>query len=590
MAALRLPGLGPIVGHTTDTTSRVWVRADPETDGGDHPGAARRTMGVVGVLSKDGEPLDPVFTAYFRLRREFDRSGSINLGADTDLALEPDAEYEVRVGCLVLDDALDDDDEFESDELLRRLPHSSAWREDLARLDPAKAGAVVRTFPAEGRECGRVSFLLGSCRYPGLLWKVRHSDRIFAPMARLAEGLPCRRDRAASDTGDAPADALAPAEAHAPADAHTPADALAPEDRPRFVLMVGDQIYADLFNKIIPFGRADTYREFRDRYLTAFASPNVRRLMQRLPTYMILDDHEIEDNWSQDRLRRSAKYQLFTIAVDAYLSYQWSHGPRTWGRRLYYRFDCGGFPFFVLDTRTQRFVEGPKGDLTRNNLLGRPTLPGAPPGQLKRLLDWLDEQQRERGNVPKFVVSSGVFAPNPMSARTAMAENWPEALEESDGWPAFPATRAAILRRVVDAGIQNVVFLSGDIHCCNVAELFLTGTPEAERIKAFSVTSSAFYWPFPFADGEPSDFVHDSRADGQEDTFGFEDSQGRAVSMDYRAWNFSQEDNFSHLTVDRESAELRVRVYDRRGRPVKEEDGQGRKARLDARLELAPWQ
>lgn len=559
MAALRLPGLGPIVGHTTDTTSRVWVRADPETDDGDHPEASRRTMAAIGVLSKNGVALDPMPTAYFRLHREFDRSGSINLGEDpiqlpegTEFALEPDSEYELRVGCLVLDDALDDDAEFESDELLRRLPHSSAWRDDLRSLDPAKAGAVVRTFPADSQAPDRVSFLLGSCRYPGLLWKVRHSDRIFAPMARLAE-----------------------AGAHA--------------DRPRFVLMVGDQIYADLFNKIVPFGRADTYREFRDRYLTAFGSSNIRRLMQRLPTYMILDDHEIEDNWSQDRLRRSAKYQLFTIAVDAYLSYQWSHGPRTWGRRLYYRFDCGGLPFFVLDTRTQRFIEGPKGDLARNNLLGRPTLPGAPPGQLQRLLEWLVKQQAARGNAPKFVVTSGVFVPSPMSARTGLAATDPEALERSDGWPAFPATRSAILRRIVDVGIQNVVFLSGDIHCCNVAEIMLSGTPEAERIKAFSVTSSAFYWPFPFADGEPSDFVHDSRAKGQEDTFRFQDSQGREVAMDYRAWNFSQEDNFSHLTVDREASELRVRVHDKRGEPVVEDDGQGGRVRLDAKLGLAPW-
>ena len=571
MAALRLPGLGPIVGHTTDATVRIWVRADPTTDGGDHPEASRRTVAAIGVLSKDGVALDPMPTAYFRLHREFDRSGSINLGEDPiqlpegmEFVLEPDTEYELRVGCLVLDDALDDDAEFESDDLLRRLPHSSAWRDDLRNLDPAKAAAVVRTFPAEGRDEGRVSFLLGSCRYPGLLWKVRHSDRIFAPMARLAQG------KAASPEA---ADADAPARA----------------DRPRFVLMVGDQIYADLFNKIVPFGRADTYREFRDRYLTAFGSPNIRRLMQRLPTYMILDDHEIEDNWSQDRLRRSAKYQLFTIAVDAYLSYQWSHGPRTWGRRLYYRFDCGGLPFFVLDTRTQRFIEGPQGDLTRNNLLGRPTLPGAPPGQLQRLLEWLDEQQAARGNAPKFVVTSGVFAPSPISARTSLATADPEALERSDGWPAFPVTRSAILRRIVDAGIQNVVFLSGDIHCCNVAEVFLTGTPEAEQIKMFSVTSSAFYWPFPFADGEPSDFVHDSRAEGQEDTFRFQDSQGRELAMDYRAWNFSQEDNFAHLTVDREAAELRVRVHDKRGRLVEEEDGRDGKVRLDARLGLAVW-
>lgn len=280
MSALRLPGLGPIVGHTTATTSRIWVRADPATDDGDHPNAARRTMAVVGVVSKDGVALDPMPTGYFRLRREFDRSGSVNLGEDpvqlpendTPFALEPDSEYEVRVGCLVLDDALDDDAEFEDEELLPRLPRSSAWRDDLRRLDPAKAGAVVRTFPAEGRGGGRVSFLLGSCRYPGLLWKVRHSDRIFAPMARLAEG-----KAASADASDAVA-------------------ASAPADRPRFVLMVGDQIYADMFSTFVPFGRADTYREFRDRYLTAFGSPRIRRLMQRLPTYMILDDHEIEDN------------------------------------------------------------------------------------------------------------------------------------------------------------------------------------------------------------------------------------------------------------------------------------------------------
>lgn len=573
MARLRPPGLGPIVGHTTDRSSRIWIRADPAADDGDHPGTGRRTLGVAGVVAKDGRRLGPSNTFYFRLHREFDRSGSINLGPDTPgLALAPDAVYAVRVGCLVLDDPVSDDAEFESEELFKRLPEPAAWRDDLEALDPAQSKAVVRTFPAEAAHgavpgqadsstalaaagpAERLSFLLGSCRYPGLLWKVRHSDRIFGPMADLADG-----------------------------------DAAAAEDRPRFVLMVGDQIYADLFNRIIPFGRADTYQEFRDRYLAAFGSPNIRRLMRTLPTYMILDDHEIEDNWSQDRLRRSARYQLFTIAIDAYLSYQWSHGPRTWGRRLYYRFDCGGYPFFVLDTRTQRFLEGRPGDLEANHLLGRPSHPTAPPGQLARLLSWLREQQRTRGAAPKFVVTSGVFVPSPMSARTAMAAEDPEALEKSDGWPGFPGTRAAILRTIVEHGVQNVVFLSGDIHCANLAEITFAGTPEAARLRALSVTSSAFYWPFPFADGEPSDFVHDSKAPGQEDTFSFHLSDGRAVTMDYQARNFSQEDNFSHLTVDRASHSLRVRVRDSKGRIVSEEDGRGGRVVLDERLWLAEW-
>lgn len=539
------------MGHTTDTTSRIWIRAPGDTDEGGVPVSDRRTVGVIGIVSRNGRRLDPMKTFYFRLRREFDRSGTINLGSDTPgFGLEPDSTYVVKTGCLVLDDPIDDGEELTSDQLLGRLPGSSAWRQDLAALPPERSRATIRTFPPRNSESDTLGFLLGSCRYPGLLWKVRHSDRIFGPMADLADADP---------------------------------------DRPRFVLMVGDQIYADMFNRAIPIGRADTYGEFRDRYLTAFGSPRIRRLMQCLPTYMILDDHEIEDNWSQDRLRRSARYHLFCTAIDAYLSYQWSHGPRTWGKRLYYRFDCGGFPFFVLDVRTQRFYEGAPGDLSRNHLLGRPSHPGAPPGQLQRLVDWLAEQQRARGNVPKFIVTPGPFVPSPMSARTPLAESDPELLEKSNAWAGFPGTRAAILRRMVEDGIQNVVFLSGDIHCCNVAEIFLTGTPEAEELRALSVTSSAFYWPFPFADGEPSDFVHDSRAAGQEDTFRFSLADGRPVSMDYRAGNFSQEDNFAHLTVDRASRTLRVRVYDKRGRLVVEDGGDGGKVRLDARLELAEW-
>ena len=78
--------------------------------------------------------LGPMRTFYFRLRREFDRSGSISLGVDTinlgadmpDFRLELDTEYEVRTGCLILDDPVDDDAEYLSEELLKRLPTSAA--------------------------------------------------------------------------------------------------------------------------------------------------------------------------------------------------------------------------------------------------------------------------------------------------------------------------------------------------------------------------------------------------------------------------------------------------------------------------------
>lgn len=550
MSSLRAAGVGPIVGHTTASSARIWIRADPETDSSGSLDSETRTVGVIGILSPEGTSSRRKPYYYFRLHREFDRSGTINLGGDRGtIKLAPDTRHVVRVGTLLLDDPIDDDEGVDWEHLQSRLPPAHAWHEDLMELPAEKSEAVFRTFPSEDKRKDRLDFLMGSCRYPGLLWKIRHADRIFAPMARLME----------AEDDPSP---------------------------PRFTMMMGDQIYADLFNRLIPIGRADTYDEFRERYLTAFGSRNIRRLMRHLPTYMILDDHEIEDNWTQDRIRRDAKHHLFTIAIDAYLSYQWSHGPRTFGKRLYYNFDCGGYPFFVLDTRTQRYLEDNEGQLDDNHMLGRPTLPGAPPGQLLRLTNWLKAQQKDHGNVPKFIVTSSVFVPSPMSGR---AEKGKIAQEKSDSWPGFPNTREAILRCIVDNGVQNVVFLAGDIHCANVAKMSFTGSPEAKATVAYSVTSSAFYWPFPFADGEPSDFVHDSTAEGQKDSFEFTDGKGREITMDYRAWNFTQEDNFCRLSVDRRKQSLRVRVFDKDGDLVREEDGDGKRKNLDENLKLKRW-
>ena len=98
-------------------------------------------------------------------------------------------------------------------------------------------------------------------------------------------------------------------------------------DRARFVMMVGDQIYADMLNRHVPLGLADTFEEFQERYHTAFGSLHMRRLLRQMPTYMILDDHEIEDNWTQDRILKAEHRRVFNLAIGAYRSYQWVHGP-----------------------------------------------------------------------------------------------------------------------------------------------------------------------------------------------------------------------------------------------------------------------
>jgi alkaline phosphatase D len=572
MSALRAPGLGPIIGHTTHDSCRLWIQAgDPEDKGGASLSSNRRTIGVIALLEgpKDNPKVKKDHGYYFRLHREFDRTGTFCMGQDVTLGrhesdgvakpdkpavLKPDTSYRVRMGTLSIDDPLPDAESMSDVILAERLPPIQNIAPMLLELTAEESEVEFRTFPDGKKTQDSLSFLLGSCRYPGLLWKVKEADLIFGPMLDHFKGRT--------------------------------------KDAARFTLMAGDQIYADTLNRFVPVGLADTYEEFQERYRKAFISPNMRQLLRTAPTYMLLDDHEIEDNWTQDRIKTDAKHRLFNLAIGAYMSYQWSHGPRTFGRRLFYTFECGGYPFFALDTRTQRFKDDNAG-LADNHLLGRhPSIDLHHPGQLQILLDWLKRQQDERGNVPKFIASSSVFAPNAMDERLAEAVKDEQALflcknkdrlEASDSWPAFPSTRRALLDHIVKHKIENVVFLTGDIHCANIARLTLALDGKDTGLHAYDVTSSAFYWPFPFADGDPNNYVHDSRDPRQLDAFPIAGGE-----MHYTAWGFTQLDNFCRIDVDKDKEALRVRYYDRKGENMDVTDAGGNLTKVNT-LPLAAW-
>ncbi len=586
MSTLRKPVLGPIVGHTTDKSCRLWIAASDALDekGMDED---RRTIGVISVVGKNGK-VNPADIFYFRLHREYDRTGTFNLGVDKSLwkdaaekqklepyKLEPATTYRVRMASMNLDDAYPNDSTVSSEAIVAKLPPPKAWEDKLNMpngLEEVFSEAIFTTQPAPpaANSVSPLSFLLGSCRYPGLLWKRKEADRIFGPMLR---------------------EALQP---HVPEERRRPVN---------FTLMVGDQIYADMFNRI-PIGLADTYEEFQERYHSAFGSRNMREFLRRVPTYMTLDDHEIEDNWTMDHINKDKRKRvLFNLAIGAYMSYQWSHGPRfddsyikarTTLRdeqfphdeflkkmdtvNLFYDFSCAGYPFFVLDTRTQRF-QGDMPGLADNKLLGRPSLHPTEPSQLDRLCAWLRHMQKDRGNTPKFIVSSSVFVPNGVD--TLLGDNHKNT---SDSWPAFPTTRRAVLDTIVRHKIQNVIFLSGDIHCANIAQMTFSGL--GEDFKAYSITSSAFYWPFPFADGDPAGYVHDSQFEKTQDPFVLSGGLG---TMHYKAWAFSQADNFCRLDINPAGSELVVQLFGNDGVPLSTRKRDDAVNTGPERLALAKW-
>ncbi len=456
MAATRLAirplTVGPIVGHTTATSVRLWGRGEDVRRGE----AFKRCFGIAQLLDAKGAILN---TRWFPMRPGFDFTGVVEFEG-----LTPGTAYQYRIGFTF--------NEKEPDELPDDVAATS--------LKPLTVYGF-RTMPAENDK--RTSFVFGSCSYllrlfGGFFFDDR-GDKTFRSIRDQAEGL-----------------------------------------RTDFTLMLGDQIYADDMNAVFP---DDTASAFHARYQKSFSREHFSSLVSKVPTYMVLDDHEIEDNWSQDRA--TSKHTLYTLAMHAYASYQQVHGPSfapTNDETLsdapkvrWYEFSAGLADVFVMDVRTERF--------TKHEMIS--------PRQMETLKRWLASPRRVHKY--KFVGSSVPMFPDLKTF-------------SDDKWSGFPAQRAELLRFIDDQRLTNVVFLSGDVHCSSSSTV--TG-PNGTRIH--SLVSSPFFWPYP------AETEHHFVREG--------DLPGAPGFVLGEAFGFVNEDNFCRVNAD-SLDELTFEIYGRKGR------------------------
>lgn len=103
---------------------------------------------------------------------------------------------------------------------------------------------------------------------------------------------------------------------------------------PRFQLFIGDQIYADqppptavgLYPQLR--GGARTFEDFALLYDYAWTvDPHTRQALASLPTYMIFDDHEIDNNWNNTpgwraEMLEKGKEQVIIDGMVAYWVFQ----------------------------------------------------------------------------------------------------------------------------------------------------------------------------------------------------------------------------------------------------------------------------
>ncbi len=189
------------------------------------------------------------------------------------------------------------------------------------------------------------------------------------------------------------------------------------QPNPAFMIHAGDQIYFDF-----PFPeRPPELYEYRLAYREAwFQDGAIKEFLSHLPQYMILDDHEIIDQFPYKKLEKKDDYPNKThlsSARQAYVEYVDSRqpsnqdciknkptsddygGPGIQDKEAenechYYCFQHGDSHFFVMDTRTQR-------QPAEKQMIGKE--------QMEAFKSWLCEHKDEL----KFVVTSVPFIAEP---------------------------------------------------------------------------------------------------------------------------------------------------------------------------------
>jgi choline dehydrogenase-like flavoprotein len=473
----RRPLIGPVLGWTRKVngrwTARVWCRADDVHVDPSH---------VMTMVYVDGRPRPSTFLPHDLIQRRppaFDLTGApvaADLsGIETLAAVDVPVELDRGDAEIVVASTYDRSGRFgKKDEKLgaaqtiglgvRMAAVRDAWRDRVARsqqavhtVDPGydtrfdSVLARKEALDALDERQTKLSFALASCRYAARIVDREAADFMFGRLRALVEKATPRP--------------------------------------PALLLLVGDQIYADA-----TAGTFDpkTRRErFHESYHEAWSAPNARAVLRQLPTYMMMDDHEVDDDWTRPQVDNQTRLW----GVRAFRGYQWLHSPRnaplrTDGcERYFYWFDAAGFPFFVCDTRSTR-------------------APGAhimERVQLAELKDWLTRNGKLRRH--KFVVSPSLVVPFRKDARRSGPE-YPDAyLRRSDGWEAFPASLRELLSLILEQRVRNVVFLCGDAHVSMASRIWFERNGQPLDLGTRCVVSSPLYAPFPFANSRAEEFA-----------------------------------------------------------------------------------
>jgi alkaline phosphatase D len=248
----------------------------------------------------------------------------------------------------------------------------------------------------------------------------------------------------------------------------TPHADAAAQDLDLYVFL-GDYIYAERYIQTAIDPRRDMIdandlRSYRRKYQRYRTDTGLRALHRLHSSVHVWDDHEVENNYTDNRPAPSA----FQRTAGYRAAFEWL--PRTVYKsdrfRLFKRIPLGAMAdLFLLDERQYRTVDAADKPL---RLLGD--------AQLGWLLDGL------RASKARWKLIANPVPIAPMDYGNG---------QRADSWGGYDLSRTQLLGEIERAGIQNVVFMTGDAHTFMVNSL--SSDPEAFRRDPSYTGSSVEY-------------------------------------------------------------------------------------------------
>jgi alkaline phosphatase D len=267
-----------------------------------------------------------------------------------------------------------------------------------------------------------------------------------------------------------------------------------------FVLFMGDYIY-ESSNPQYAIRKHNgeepkSLQAYRERYEQYKRDPALQAAHAAHPWVLMWDDHEVVNDYANDQdrqytepkqmlLRRAAAYQAYFEHLPVLLGPDASNPANM---RLYDQLSWGKLAdVWTLDCRQYRSpqacrdpVRGGGRMVVQCDELSDASRSMLGAAQERWLTDSLSASKRQWKLVAQATQISSTSVPAPVGR-----SYW------NDAWDGYPEARKRLLQTVVDAKLNNVVTLGGDVHCNVVAPLRLEpNNPASPIIASEFVTTS----------------------------------------------------------------------------------------------------